>query len=259
MDENRSSISASDLYGLLGTSKAPTVVDVRRGPAFDADHRMVAGALRRDPADVNAWRRECPQGREVVVYCVHGREVSQEVAAALRALGIDARYLQGGIEAWLERGLPTRRKVCQTAMWITRERPKVDRIACPWLVRRFIDPEATFLYVPADRVLAVAGETGAIAYDIPGAEPFAHDGERCSFDGFLKAFELSDPPLDRLALIVRGADTGHLELTAESEGLLAVSRGLSAYHANDDHAMLEHGMVIYDALYAWCRLQQGNR
>jgi hypothetical protein len=135
--------------------------------------------------------------------------------------------------------------------WVTRERPKIDRIACPWLIRRFIDPEAEFLFVPTERVFAVAAETGATAYDIPGAEPFSHDGELCSFDAFLKVYGIEHPALDALALIVRGADTERLELTPQSPGLLAISLGLSAIYA-DDHTMLDHGMTVYDALYAWC-------
>jgi hypothetical protein len=141
--------------------------------------------------------------------------------------------------------------------WVTRERPKIDRIACPWLIRRFIEPEAEFLYVPTERVFAVAGETGAIPYDIPGAEPFAHDGELCSFDAFIRHYALNDPALHRLALIVRGADTARHDLAPQSSGLHAISLGLSAM-VPDDHAMLAHGMVIYDALYAWCRDLQGE-
>jgi len=136
--------------------------------------------------------------------------------------------------------------------WVTRERPKIDRIACPWLIRRFIEPEAEFLYVPTERVFALAAETGAIPYDIPGAEPFAHDGELCSFDAFIKHYKLDDPALHRLALIVRGADTARHDLAPQASGLHAISLGLSAT-IPDDHAMLAHGMVIYDALYAWCR------
>jgi hypothetical protein len=135
--------------------------------------------------------------------------------------------------------------------WVTRERPKIDRIACPWLIRRFVEKEAVFIYVPADRVFAVAKQTGAIPYDIPGAEPFAHDGEFCSFDALIKHFGLNDPALARLAVIVRGADTARHDLAAEASGLHAISMGLSA-NIQDDHVMLEHGMVIYDALYTWC-------
>ena len=136
--------------------------------------------------------------------------------------------------------------------WVTRERPKIDRIACPWLIRRFIEPGAEFLYVPADRVFAVAAETGATPYDIPGAEPFSHLGEFCSFDAFISHYDLKDPALQRLATIVRGADTARHDLAPEASGLHAISMGLSA-NIPDDHAMLEQGMVIYDALYAWCR------
>jgi len=135
--------------------------------------------------------------------------------------------------------------------WITRERPKIDRIACPWLVARFIDQEPEFLYVPSGDVLSVADKTAAIPYDIPGVE-LTHEGELCSFDAFLKKYQLDDPALQRLALIVRGADTSRLELTPQSAGLYALSLGLSHDFA-DDHEMLKHGMVMYDALYAWCK------
>jgi rhodanese-related sulfurtransferase len=253
----RFSISAQDLYSRLGTVSAPLLIDVRRAAVFEADDAMIVGAIRRAPDEVERWRHEF--GRPIVVYCVHGHEVSQGVAASLRAAGIDAAYLEDGIAGWAEQGLPTRRRrnaVATPGKWVTRERPKVDRIACPWLVRRFIDPEAEFLYVPTERVFTVAGETGAVAYDIPGAEPFSHDGELCSFDGFLKVFGIQDPALDKLALIVRGADTGRPDLTAQSAGLLAISLGLSANFPDDDHAMLEVGLHVYDALYAWCRSLQ---
>ncbi len=136
--------------------------------------------------------------------------------------------------------------------WVTRERPKIDRIACPWLIRRFIEADAEFLYVPTEQVFEVARATGAVPYDIPGAEPFSHDGELCSFDAFMRHYGLNDPALQHLAVIVRGADTARPDLAPQAAGLLAISLGLSANHA-DDHAMLEHGMVVYDALYAWCR------
>lgn len=135
--------------------------------------------------------------------------------------------------------------------WITRERPKIDRIACPWLIARFIDKEPEFLYVPADQVLRIAEETGAAPYDIPGVE-LGHVGELCSFDAFLKKYALTEPALHRLAAIVRGADTSRLDFTPQSAGLYAISQGLSRNFA-DDHEMLKHGMVMYDALYAWCQ------
>lgn len=135
--------------------------------------------------------------------------------------------------------------------WVTRERPKIDRIACPWLIARFIDRDAEFLYVPKDAVLEIAAATGAIPYDIPGVE-LGHVGERCGFDAFLEKYRLTDPALHKLSLIVRAADTGQLELAPEAAGLYAISTGLSD-NFRDDQDVLRHGMVIYDALYAWCR------
>jgi len=135
--------------------------------------------------------------------------------------------------------------------WVTRERPKIDRIACPWLIARFIDPQAEFLYVPPGDVLRVAEETGAIPYDVPDVE-LSHLGELCSFDAFLAKYGLTDPALGQLAVIVRGADTNRLDLAPQAAGLLAVSLGLSHNFA-DDHEMVSQGMVLYDALYAWCR------
>lgn len=140
--------------------------------------------------------------------------------------------------------------------WITRERPKIDRIACPWLIARFIDPAPEFLYVPANDVLKVASETGATPYDIPGVE-MSHVGQLCSFDAFLKKYQLTEPALVQLAEIIRGADTSRLDLSPQSAGLYAISLGLSHCFA-DDHEMLGHGMIMYDALYAWCRACQGE-
>ena len=140
--------------------------------------------------------------------------------------------------------------------WVTRERPKIDRIACPWLVARFVDPEAEFLYVPASEVARVAAETGAVPYDVPGVE-MTHVGELCSFDAFIKKHQLTDPALAQFATIVRGADTARLDLAPQSAGLYAISLGLS-HNFHDDHQMLAHGMVLYDALFAWCRSCQGE-
>jgi hypothetical protein len=140
--------------------------------------------------------------------------------------------------------------------WVTRARPKIDRIACPWLITRFIDPAAEFLYVPSHQVLSVAKETGAVPYDVPGVE-MTHVGELCSFDAFLSKYTLDNLALQQLALIVRGADTDRLDLTPQSAGLYALSLGLSKNYS-DDHAMLAQGMVMYDALYAWCLSCQGE-
>ncbi len=141
--------------------------------------------------------------------------------------------------------------------WVTRERPKIDRIACPWLVARFIDQQPEFLFVPPEQVLATAQSTGAIPYDVPGVE-LTHEGELCSFDTMLRKYGLTTPALQDLALIVRGADTDRLDLAPQCAGLLAISLGLSRNFA-DDHEMLRHGMVMYDALYAWCCHARGER
>jgi hypothetical protein len=194
-----------------------------------------------------------PRARSVVVYCMHGHEVSQAVAKALGEHGIAARYLEGGIEAWKEKEGPLDHKpVGADTRWVTRERPKIDRIACPWLIARFVDRGAEFLYVPPKQVPEVAQARDAVPYDVPDVH-FAHDGELCSFDAFIKHYRLGgDPALERLALMVRGADTGKLDLAPQAPGLAAVSLGLSRIF-QDDHEMLKHGMVLYDALYAWCK------
>ena len=140
--------------------------------------------------------------------------------------------------------------------WITRERPKIDRIACPWLITRFIDKAPEFLFVPANRVMHEAQATGATPYDVPGVE-YTHVGEDCSFDTFIKKHQLNDPALQQLATIVRGADTDRLDLAPQCAGLLAISLGLSRNFA-DDHEMLRHGLVVYDALYAWCAHQRSE-
>lgn len=248
-------ISAVSLRQSLASARPPLVIDVRKTATFLDAADMVRGALRRDPARVADWRKSLPGEADVVVYCVHGHEVSQGAAKALSAAlphALGARYLEGGLEGWRAAGGELFGKPKgASSRWVTRERPKIDRIACPWLVKRFIDPEAEFLYVPTADVKKVASEREAVPYDIPDAE-FTHDGELCSFDAFIKHFRLHDPALDELALIVRGADTNRLGLAPQSAGLVAVSLGLSIIY-QDDHAMLERGMVVYDALYAWCK------
>ena len=247
------SITTAELLSQLAGAQPPLVIDVRRAPVYRSAPDMIAGALRRDPAAMTDWLPTLPRAREVVVYCVHGHEVSQNAAQTLRGAGFNARFLEGGFdEGWKSSGGALARKPRDAATrWVTRERPKIDRIACPWLVARFVDPDAEFLYVPAAQVKRVAAERDAVPYDVPDVA-FTHVNEKCSFDAFIKAFRLSEPALDRLALIVRGADTGHLNLAPQAAGLLAVSQGLSRNFA-DDHAMLKQGMVVYDALYAWCK------
>ena len=246
------SISVSSLQHALASAEPPLVVDVRRAPAFRDSPHLIRGALRRDPERLADWVRTLPRASSVVVACVHGHEVSQNAAAALDKAGIRARFLEGGVEGWREHGGPMAAKATGApTRWVTRERPKIDRIACPWLVRRFVDPDAEFLYVPTPEVRKVAAERTAVPYDIPDVE-FSHEGERCSFEVFLRVYGLRDPALESLAPIVRGADTARLDLAPQAAGLAAVSLGLSRLY-QDDHEMLEHGMVIYDALYAWCK------
>jgi len=242
------SITATELGKSLRSSTPPLVIDVRRNERFQESTYLIKGALRRDPSAVEQWKAGLPRDASVVVYCVHGHEVSQNAAKALGA----AKYLDGGIEHWRQEGGELFAKPAGAATrWVTRERPKIDRIACPWLVRRFVDSAAEFLYVPVSDVKRIAEEKTATPYDVAGVE-FTHVGERCSFDAFLEKFHLRDPALDRLATIVRGADTSRLDLAPQAPGLLAISQGLSI-NFPDDHQMLEHGMVMYDALYAWCR------
>jgi rhodanese-related sulfurtransferase len=237
----------------LAAFPPPTLVDVRRQPAFEQDPQIIPGALRRAPEAVAAWSTAIEPWRPVVVNCLHGHEVGQGVASALRERGFDARYLAGGLERWRAEGNATQPFAAPTR-WVTRERPKIDRIACPWLIRRFIDPAAVFFYVPNSEVRVFAAANGATTYDVPDVE-YSHVGPECSFDAFIRKHALGHPALDELARIVRAADTSTLHLAAQAPGLLAASLGLAAMFA-DDHAMLKWGMLVYDSLYAWCREAQ---
>jgi len=247
------SISFHELRSALGAAEPPLVIDVRKRPAFRSATEMIEGALRRDPEAVALWAKTLPSASTAVVYCAHGREVSQGVAKTLNEHGIESWYLEGGIDdGWKPANGPLDRKPADAATrWVTRERPKIDRIACPWLVARFVDRDAEFLYVPTKQVLDEAKRRDAVPYDVPDVH-FSHDGELCSFDAFIRHYRLRDPALDRLALIVRGADTARLDLAPQAAGLAAVSLGLSR-NFGDDHEMLKHGMVLYDALYTWCK------
>jgi rhodanese-related sulfurtransferase len=232
------SIRCNELQSALRGGRAPLLIDVRRHEAFQGATDMIEGALWRDPERVGEWAGELPRASQVVVYCMRGGDVSRGVAKALRERGPAASFLQGGIADWKAAGGALDRKpTLANTRWVTRERPKIDRIACPWLLARFVDPEAEFLYVPTQ--------------DVPDVH-FTHEGERCSFDAFLKHFHLNDPALAQLATIVRGADTARLDLAPQASGLAAISLGLSRKYA-DDQEMLKHGLVMYDALYAWCK------
>lgn len=270
MDTDLPSISPRELSRLAGRPDAPLLLDVRQPAAFAQSGQMLAGALRCAPEEVAAFARSMPP-REVVAYCLYGHHVAQDAARTLRAAGWNARYLQGGFEggeagedaladlaAWRETPPLRMRKRPDLGVtgerpsrWITRARPKIDRIACAWLVLRFIDPRAEFFYVPPQEVFARASALEAIPFDVEGTL-VTHRWERCSFDALLEEFDLHDPALDALATIVRGADTDRLGLAPPCAGLLAVSLGLSRLHA-DDHAMLRAGLPVYDALLAWCR------
>ncbi len=252
-----SPIDAAELRDLLARN-AVSFFDVRRRTRYEESGEAIPGVPWRDPGQVEAWARHLAPGRTVVVTCVHGHEVSQDAAAALQSRGLAARYLEGGLEGWRKSGNSVARQSppAKGATWITRERPKIDRIACPWLVLRFYDKTARFAYVPPERVLPEAETSGAIPYDVPGVE-FSHDGELCSFDVMIRRLGLNEPALKDLATIVRAADTGRPDLSPEAPGLLAVSLGLSAMYA-DDQEMLRHGLVVYDAFYAWLLKARGE-
>ncbi len=256
---NNSATTPEALSRMLArASESPLLLDVRKAEDFAASEYFMPGALRWDFNAEQTLPAEAKTAPQVLAYCVKGAHVGITGAERLRAAGLNATYLEGGLRAWHEGGgLVVKKRPDlgvdgeRVSKWVTRARPKIDRIACPWLMARFIDSRAQFFYVPAEEVFAVAKREGAVAYDIPGA-PLEHDGALCSFDAFLKAFELKSPALDKLATIVRGADTDALGLAPQSAGLLAISLGLSKNYAHDDHAMLAQGMVLYDALYAWC-------
>jgi rhodanese-related sulfurtransferase len=251
-------IANKELIALTGTGRFPHLVDVRRHASFASAGQRIAGAVWRDHMKAAEWYPEFADGRQIVVYCTHGHNVSEIAAAKLTGLGANVAILEGGIKAYGKSGgiLVTREGpdvdvAAGPSVWVTRERPKIDRIACPWLIRRFIDPTAIFHFVAAEWVKDVAEEIGAIPYDIKDVH-YSHRGEDCTFDTLIAEFGLTDPSLDRLARIVRGADTARPELEPQAAGLLAISLGLSAIEA-DDLAQLEKGMIIYDALYGWCR------
>jgi rhodanese-related sulfurtransferase len=251
-----SSMSPADIFARLGLPESPVIFDVREEADFEARPRLIPGALRGTPGRVDDWARTLPRTRAVVSYCKHGGKTSCGVAEALNAMGYPAFILEGGIEAWIQAGNPTVKARADLnapggSRWVTRERPKIDRLACPWLVRRFIDPRASFFYTPAHRVRAESQALHAEPYDIADVT-FSHRGARCSFDAFLDEFDLHDPVIDQVATIVRAADTGELGQAREAPGLLAISLGLSA-NVRDDIVLLEQAMSVYDALYAWCK------
>ncbi len=252
------SISIERLSKLIGRPDCPVLIDVCTEPDFACDPRLVPGSVRRQHSDVEAWGPG-HAGQDVVVICQKGLKLSEGVAGWLRRFGARARHLEGGALAWAEARLPMLvservpdRRPDGSTLWVTRARPKIDRIACPWLIRRFVDRSATFLFVSPSQVSGVAERFGATSFDMPDEGAFwTHRGDACTFDVMVSEFGLSSAPLERLAAIVRGADTGRPDLAPEAAGLLAMSLGLSRMY-DDDLRQVEAGLPIYDALYRWC-------
>ena len=260
------SISPTELWTMMATPRAPQIIDVRRRDIYESVAGLLPASRWCEPMALASWIATLDRTRPIVIACKAGKELSQNITAELRAAGYDAAMLAGGQAGWLEAKLPmVNRKTADRIMprrpstWITRRRPKIDRIACPWLIRRFIDANAKILFVDPIYVEAAATEVGGIPFDIANVE-ISHDGERCSFDTMLKLFGLeSEPALARLALIVRGADTARPDLAPEAAGLHAISLGLSALAGDDDHGLLTRGFMVYDALFAWLRFAADER
>lgn len=247
-------ITPQALMRLIGTPDAPILLDVRTDEDFAADPRLIPTA-RRQPygtvaADLAAWQ---PRPRAVVVTCQRGAKLSEGAAALLRSHRIVAETLAGGHLGWVAANLALTpaSALPATDLWVTRHRPKIDRIACPWLIRRFVNPAARFLFVPPSEVMAVAERFDATPFDIEAAF-WSHRGDACTFDTLIGELGLGSDALNRLAAVVRGADTDRHDLAPQAAGLLAISVGLSRLY-RDDHKQMEAGMLLYDALYRWAR------
>jgi rhodanese-related sulfurtransferase len=244
-------ISPINLMRLIGTPACPVIIDVSTDDDFDADRTIIPTASRHPHGDIATLAPNLI-GKQVVVTCHKGLKLSHGAAAYLRAKGIDAQILSGGNVAWTASALP---RVPVDAipgpLWVTRHRPKIDRIACHRLIRRCVDPSATLLFVPPTALAVVADRFTATAFDTNDCD-WTHEGENCTFDAMIKAFGLSHPALDTLATVVRAADTDCHDLAPQAAGLLAISVGLSRMY-RDDTEQLDAGMLIYDALYRWAR------
>jgi rhodanese-related sulfurtransferase len=232
------SISPDKLARLIGTAKTPVLIDVRTDDDFAADPRLIPGAVRRSHQEAADWGNQF-SGRSAIVVCQRGQKLSEGTRAWLRHLNVAAEALEGGIEGWKAARLPLvpaaklpARDVQGRTVWVTRVRPKIDRIACPWLIRRFIDPNAVFLFVAPSEVVAVGERFNAVPFDIENVF-WSHHGELCTFDVMIEEFGLATPPILRLATMVRAADTGRLDLSPEAPGLLAASLGLSRMYDDD--------------------------
>jgi len=250
-------IAPEKLHRLIGTPSAPVIIDVRNEEDFAADPLIIPASLRRSHVDASSWSSDFA-GKTIVAVCHHGAKLSHGVAAWLRHADADAVTLEDGFEGWKPARFPLvpvdkipQRNAEGRTVWVTRARPKIDRIACPWLIRRFVDLSAVFLFVAPPEVAMVADRFSGTAFDIEDTF-WSHRGEDCTFDTMIAEFGLSTEPLLRLATIVRGADTARLDLAPEAPGLLAASLGLSRMFS-DDLEQLEAGMLLYDAFYRWCR------
>lgn len=250
-------ISPAQLSRLVGTPDAPVLIDLCIDEDFSLDPRLIPTAFRHPFGEIESLVDQL-QNKRVVVYCQQGKKISAGTAAVLRNHGIPAETVIGGQFGWRDANLPLiadakipTRNAAKQSVWVTRHRPKIDRIACPWLIRRFVDPNAQFLFVPPATVLAVAEKFNATPFDIDTVF-WSHREELCTFDTMLHEFELKTEPLERLATIIRGADTNKHELAPESAGLMAASLGLSRMY-KDDNEQLNAGMMLYDAYYRWAR------
>lgn len=250
-------ITPAQLLRLIGTPDCPTLLDVRTDDDFADDPRLIPSAIRVPFERADDFTPENPDGK-FVVYCQKGLKISQGFAALLRLRGLKAETLMDGQFGWRDKGLPfvdaaklPAPDPSAATVWVTRHRPKIDRIACPWLIRRFVDPRAKFLFVAPSQVLNVAERFGATPFDVEDVF-WSHRGEKCTFDTMLAEFGLAIPALDRLALIIRGADTARLDLAPEAAGLLAASLGLSRMY-KDDLLQLDAGLMLYDSFFRWAR------
>jgi rhodanese-related sulfurtransferase len=256
------SIFVDKLSRLIGTATTPALIDVRTDEDFAADPRIIPGAMRRSHQTAADWAKAF-SGRSAIVICQKGLKLSEGAAAWLRHAGAMSATLDGGVETWKAAKLPMVPVAKLPSLdpqgrtvWVTRSRPKIDRIARPWLIRRFVDPDAVFLFDAASEVKAVGERFGAVPFDIENVF-WSHRGDLCTFDVMIEEFGLSTSPLDRLATMVRAADKGRPELSPEAPGLMAASLGLSRMF-DDDLAQLNAGMLIYDAFYRWCRDATGE-
>ncbi len=250
-------ITVPQLMRLIGTPECPALVDICIDPDHAEDPYLIPGSFRHPHAEVEGLKDRL-KGRPSVIICQKGIKLSQGLAARLRADGLRSEYLSGGMYRWRDHPQATRipaatipAPVDGATLWVTRHRPKIDRIACPWLIRRFVDPAARFLFVSPSEVMGVAERYAATPFDVEGV-PFSHRGDKCTFDALLDDFALHSDPLDRLATVIRAADTNRHDASPQAAGLLAISVGLSRQY-KDDQAQLEAGMAIYDALYGWAR------